>query len=103
MKNLKIDQERIEAFCAKWRIRELSLFGSVLRDDFGPDSDVDVVVSFRDDEQWSLWDHLHMNEELAEIMGRKVDLFTRRGIEDSPNWLRRKSIMESLETLYVQG
>jgi len=103
MKNLKLNRERIEAFCEKWRVRELALFGSVLRDDFGPHSDVDVVVSFLDDDQWSLWDHLRMKEELAEIMGRKVDLFTRRGIEDSPNWLRRKNIMESLETLYVQG
>ena len=72
--NIPIPPDALEAFCQKWRVRELSLFGSVLRDDFGPDSDVDVLVSFDEDAPWSLWDLIGMQDELAELFGRRVDL-----------------------------
>lgn len=99
---IAIDHEKLDAFCRKWKIRELSLFGSVLRDDFGPKSDVDVLVSFEPDERWSLWDHYHMQEELKELFGRDVDLLTRRSVERSENWIRKKSILEGAETVYEQ-
>jgi len=97
---MAIDRDKISAFCRKWKVKELALFGSVLREDFGPDSDVDVLVSFEADAAWNLWDHHHMNEELQEILGRKVDLVTRPAVERSPNWIRRKAILESAETIY---
>jgi hypothetical protein len=102
MKNsLGLDQEKIANFCRHWKITELSFFGSILREDFGPESDVDVLVSFAPDADWSLFDHMEMEEELSAILGRNVDLVSRRAIERSRNWLRRKAILESAEPLYV--
>ncbi|MFH1137951.1 MAG: nucleotidyltransferase family protein [Pseudomonadota bacterium] len=74
---------------------ELSLFGSALREDFRPDSDIDLLVSFAPDSAWSLLDHARMEQELSDILVRKVDLVTRRAVEGSGNWIRRKSILDS--------
>jgi len=100
---LEINRSKIVGFCKKWKITELSFFGSALRDDFRPDSDVDVLVSFASDESWDLFDHMAMEEELAGIIGRRVDLLTRRSVERSENWIRRKSILSGSETYYVAG
>jgi len=98
---IAIDQERITDFCRRWKIVELSLFGSVLRDDFRADSDIDVLVSFAPDAEWSLFDHVAMEDELTAMIGRKVDLVSRRAIERSENWIRRKAILGSAEPVYV--
>jgi predicted nucleotidyltransferase len=98
---IAIDREQIAEFCRRWKIVEFSLFGSVLRDDFGPDSDVDVLVSFAPDTSWSLFDHVRMEDELAALVGRKVDLVSRRAIERSENWIRRKAILGGAEAVYV--
>ena len=76
--NVEIPAASLESFCHKWRVRELSLFGSVLRDDFGPGSDVDVLVSFADDAPWSLWDLTAMGDELA-TLGRGTRGLGREG------------------------
>ena len=96
-----LDQERLEAFCRKWDVAELSLFGSVLRDDFRPDSDVDVLVSFAEGARRSLFDLVAMEEELRGILGRDVDLVERKAVERSENYLRRRRILRSAEPLYV--
>ena len=96
-----IDHETLAEFCEKWKIRELSLFGSVLRDDFCADSDIDVLVSFRDDSAWTLFDHLRMEEELAKLFGRPVDLISHRGLKRSRNWLRRDAILSGAERIYA--
>lgn len=96
-------REKVAGFCRKWRVTELALFGSVLREDFGPGSDVDVLVSFASETRWSLWDHYEMEQELGALLGRRVDLLTRRSVEQSPNWIRRKAILESAETIYGRG
>jgi predicted nucleotidyltransferase len=101
--NLEVADEAIAAFCGKWRITEFALFGSVLREDFGPESDVDVLVTFEAGARWTLFDLVHMEDELAEIFGRKVDLAERAGIEQSENYIRRRSILRSAETVYVRG
>ena len=98
---INIDREKLTAFCQKWKITELSLFGSVLRDDFGPDSDVDVLVTFADGARWSLFDHLKMEEELAGLLGREVDLVSRRAIERSKNWVRKEAILAGAEPIYA--
>jgi hypothetical protein len=90
----------IAAFCQRWQITELAFFGSVLRDDFRPDSDVDVLVTFAPGMEWSLFDHIAMEEELSALIGRKVDLVSRRVIECSNNWIRRKAILETAEPFY---
>lgn len=101
--NIEVGDEAIAAFCGKWRITEFALFGSVLREDFGPESDVDVLVRFEPESHWTLFDLVHMEDELATIFGRKVDLAERAGIEQSPNWIRRRRILDSAETVYVRG
>ena len=98
---IPIPREKIAEFCERWKITELALFGSVLRDDFRPDSDVDVLVTFAPEAEWSLFDHVTMEEELSSILGRKVDLISRRAIERSGNWIRRKAILEAAEPFYV--
>lgn len=98
---IDVPRERIAAFCRKWKVVELALFGSVLRDDFGPDSDVDVLVSFASDARWSLLDESRMERELAELLGRSVDLVSRRAVQDSRNWIRRQAILASAEPIYV--
>jgi hypothetical protein len=98
---LQVDRSKIEGFCRKWQVSELSFFGSALRDDFRPDSDVDVLVSFAPGEKWDLFDHAQMEEELSGILGRKVDLLTRRSVERSANGIRRQSILSGSENYYV--
>ena len=94
-------REEIAAFCQRWQITELAFFGSVLRDDFRPDSDVDVLVTFAPGIEWSLFDHIAMEEELSARLGRKVDLVNRRALERSSNWMRRKAILETAEPFYA--
>ncbi len=93
-----IDRKRLTAFCRKWRILEFSLFGSVLRDDFRPDSDIDVLVSFEPDAPWSLLDIITMKEELEGIFGREVDLVEKKALR---NPFRRRSILNSYEVIYA--
>ena len=98
---IAVPRETIEAFCHKWRITELALFGSVLREDFRPDSDVDVLASFAPDAAWSLLDHQRMEQELAALLGRRVDLVTRRSVERSGNFIRRRAILDSARSVYA--
>ncbi len=86
----------IADFCRKWHVTEFALFGSVVRDDFGPESDVDVLVSFAPDVRYSLFDLVDMQDELVAIFERKVDLVTRRAVERSMNEWRRQAILGSL-------
>lgn len=99
--NIQIPQKKIADFCRRWKIIELALFGSVLRSDFSSDSDIDILVSFSPDAEWGLFDHVQMEEELKVILGRRVDLISRRAIERSPNWIRRKAILETARPYYV--
>lgn len=88
-----IPQERIEEFCRRWKVREFALFGSILRDDFGPESDVDVMVDFAAEDTPSLLDHVAMQEELADLLARRVDLVTRRAVEESRNPIWRRAVL----------
>lgn len=99
--HIDIPREKIAEFCKKWQIREFSFFGSVLRDDFRPDSDIDVIVDFAPEASHSLFDLVDMTDELKEIFGRDVDLLTKRSVEQSRNYIRRKAILSSIEVVYV--
>src|SRR5690554_1755974 len=96
---IEVPHERLAEFCQKHGIRKLELFGSVLREDFGPDSDVDVMVEFEPGRTPGLAFFV-MDEELATIFGRKVDLHTRRSVEDNPNYIFRKHALSHVETVY---
>jgi predicted nucleotidyltransferase len=95
---IKIDQSRIVEFCKRWKVKEFALFGSVLRDDFRPDSDVDVLLGFASDAKWDLFDLATMYDELQLMFGRKVDLVENGTIR---NPFRRQSIMSTREILYA--
>lgn len=95
---LDYSRERIESLCRKWKVRELSLFGSVLRDDFGPESDVDLLVTFANDAPWDLWDLLDLRSELKGIFGREIDLVEERSLR---NPYRRRSILSSKHVIYA--
>jgi hypothetical protein len=99
--SLPIDAEKLREFCREWSISELAVFGSILRDDFGPESDVDFLATFAPEARWSLLDHVRMQDELAAIVGRRVDLVTRRAVENSRNHIRRRAILESAQVLHV--
>lgn len=101
MARIELPKEKIREFCRKWRITEFSLFGSVLREDFGPESDIDVLVSFAPESRWSLFEMVEMQEELKQLVGHEVDLVERKAVESSPNYIRRRHILESAELFDV--
>lgn len=90
--------QRIEDFCRKWRVKEFAVFGSVLRDDFRPDSDVDVLVELQPDHGLSLFDWIDMIEELKSLFGRDVDLVSKGGLN---NPIRRREILNTARVLYA--
>ena len=94
---IDIPKEKIEDFCRRWKIKEMAIFGSALRDDFGPESDIDLLVTFSEEARWSLFDWLEMIEELKKITGRDIDLVDRESIR---NPFRRRSILARMEAIY---
>jgi uncharacterized protein len=99
--NIQLPSEEITAFCQRWQVKELALFGSVLRPDFGPDSDLDVLVTFEPDANWGLFDHVQMQTELQQLLQRDVDLISRRAVEQSHNKYRRQEILSTAQVVYV--
>ena len=98
---LRLSETDLAAYCQRWQIVEMSLFGSVLRDDFGSDSDIDVLVDFPPETMIGLRERIAMEEELVKILGREVDLVDRRAVERSQNYIRRKSILGSAQVVYA--
>jgi len=92
----------VEEFCIRWKITELALFGSVLREDFCPSSDVDVLVTFHAEASWSLLEVIQAEQEFASLIGRNTDLVERQVVEQSENWIRRRNILNSARTIYAQ-
>jgi len=101
VRNLDLPEKQIAGFCRRWRISEFALFGSVLRDDFDPESDLDVLVTFAADADWSLLDHVRMEQELSTLLGRRVDLLSRQSVERSHNWIRRQEILDTARVVYA--
>ena len=99
----QLSPDRLAKFCQRWKITELAVFGSALRDDFHPESDVDILATFAADAHWSLFDLVTMQEEFRAMVGREVDLVDRGAVEKSENYIRRRHILESAEPIYVAG
>jgi len=95
---IDIPMNRVAAFCEKWQLAELSVFGSVLREDFRPDSDVDVLVTFRPGAAMTFESFLDMRDELRDIFGREVDLVEKRLVT---NPFRRQQILTTRKVLYA--
>lgn len=88
-------------FCEQWQIVELSIFGSILRDDFNAESDIDFLVTFARDSHRSLLDLIKMEQQLKDLLNRKVDLVTKSSIEQSHNWIRRQDILTAAQVIYA--
>lgn len=97
---LAVDESRLADFCRRWKIAQLAVFGSARRPDFRPDSDVDFLVTFSPDADWSLFDYVTMERELSDLVGRGVDLINRKAVERSSNWIRREAILKGAEPLF---
>lgn len=95
-----IPREELAAFCRKNGIVRLAVFGSAVRDDFGPKGDIDVLEDFDRSHRPSLMDVVEIESELSELLGRDVDMLTRASVERSRNHIRRRSILESTEVVY---
>ncbi len=101
LKPIELPMQQIQEFCDRWQITEFALFGSVLRDDFRPDSDIDVLVTFAPTAKRGLSETLQMKDELQALLGRKVDFIVKAALDRSDNWLRRKNILESAQVIYA--
>ncbi len=97
---IDLPMDQIADFCRRWQITEFALFGSVLRDDFRPDSDIDVLVTFAPDASRSIGVVIYAEEELETLFGREVDFVERSVVEASSNYIRRESILRSAVTIY---
>jgi uncharacterized protein len=96
--NVKLDREALAEFCRKWRVRELSIFGSALREDFGPDSDLDFLVSFEPGTPLDIDWLMDMKEELEALFGRPVDLVEKEFLRNP--W-RKYEILRTREVIYA--
>lgn len=102
MKNIDLDSERIEVICQQWQISELALFGSVLREDFCSTSDIDILISFADSAKISFFDLEEIEQQFSQLFDRPVDVVTKRAIERSHNWIRKKNTLENAQVVYEQ-
>ncbi|TVQ18449.1 MAG: nucleotidyltransferase [Leptolyngbya sp. DLM2.Bin15] len=92
--------ESLKTFCQKWQIVEFSVFGSALREDFRPNSDLDVLVQFTPNAPWTIVDLITMQQDLEDLVKRDVDLIEKRVIETSDNWIRRNEILNTAQVIY---
>ncbi len=100
---IALPQKALAAWCDRWKVQELYLFGSILRDDFQPEnSDIDIMVKFLPQASWGL-EFASMKQELEKLFARKVDLLTKASVEKSENWIRRQEILDTAKLLYVAG
>ena len=97
-----LELKDIALFCKRWKIREFAVFGSILRDDFKPESDVDILVTFSQNAEWGLFDHVQIRNELESMLNRKVDLVTRRALEQTQNQILRDRILNSAEVIFSE-
>lgn len=98
---ISIPKQKINEFCLRWKISELALFGSVLREDFNAGSDIDLLVRFFPEARYGLFDMVRMQDELKQVFGREVDLVEWSAIAQSRNYIRRNEILGSLEAIYA--
>jgi uncharacterized protein len=98
IEKFNIPKDKLDEFCRRWRIVEMGFFGSILREDFGKESDVDVLVSFAPNSSWTLLDLIAMQDELSDLFGRKVDLVEREALR---NPFRRREILRTVELVYA--
>ena len=98
---LNTSNDKLKLLCQKYKVKELSLFGSSLRNDFNSESDIDLLITFDEKAEFSLFDMVHIKEEFEKLFGRSVDLVSKKGIERSKNIYRKKAILENSMVIYA--
>jgi len=98
---LEVNEEAFRQVCRKWKISRLEIFGSARTGQLRPNSDIDLLVDFEPNEDWSLMDLARAEEDFSSLFGRRADLVVRRSLEKSANWIRREAILSSTEMVYV--
>ncbi len=101
--NIEIPYEQIAAICERWHITELALFGSVLRDDFRPDSDIDFLIRFGPQFEHDIENYEAIENEFKVLLGHRIDLVVRKYVEQNSNYLLRRYILNSAQTIYAAG
>ncbi len=101
-RRLKIEPEQLKEICQQWKIIELALFGSVLKDDFNAQSDIDILVSFDEGTAIAFFDLETIEEQLSMLFNRPVDLVTRKAVQQSHNWIRKQNILSNSQVIYEQ-
>ena len=99
--DLGISQEQLEQFCWRWKIGRLAVFGSAAEGTLRPDSDIDLLVTFVPDADWTMFDHYAMEDELTRMFGRDVDLVSIRALEENPNPAYRREIEATARQIYA--
>ncbi|ACK72285.1 DNA polymerase beta domain protein region [Gloeothece citriformis PCC 7424] len=99
---LNVSYEQLGQLCQAWNIIELALFGSVLREDFNSNSDIDILVSFAENARITFFDLDIIEAQLSQLFNRPVDLVTKKSILNTHNWIRRKNILENTKIIYEQ-
>jgi hypothetical protein len=100
---IELPMDKIADFCRRWKIARLEVFGSVLRGDFRPESDVDFIASYVPEVHWSLLDRVHMKHEMEDMLGRSVDLLNRRALEHDRQNDRAAGILAQARLLYAES
>ncbi|MBI3961063.1 MAG: nucleotidyltransferase domain-containing protein [Chloroflexi bacterium] len=98
----KLQSKAVADYCRRWQVVELAVFGSVLRDDFSDESDVDLLLTFDDSAQGTLYEYVLMKEEMEKLLNRDVDLIDRRALQRSKNRIRREEIEQTAKTIYSE-
>lgn len=99
---LGLSTEEIVQFCQQWNIMEFALFGSVLSNQFHPNSDIDILIRFAPNTRQGLLTLAKIKHALEAQIGRKVDIVLKESIENSENWIRRNDILKSAQIIYDQ-
>ena len=98
--SVEIPDNQLRQFCQRWKVSELAIFGSALREDLPHDSDVDILISFKPEIQWGLFDLVNMENELKTIFGKEIDLVEKKAVENSRNYIRRKGILDGAQIIF---
>jgi predicted nucleotidyltransferase len=98
--SVEIPEEHLRRFCQRWKVSELAIFGSALHENYAHDSDVDLLISFKPDIQWGLFDLVTMENELKIIFGKEIDLVEKNAVNNSQNYIRRKGILDGAQIIF---
>ena len=101
IRNINIQEEQLREICKRYLIRELAIFGSTLREDFNDKSDIDLLIEFEPKSGITLFNIVDLKEEFEKLFGRDVDIVSKKAIQRSRNYLKRKAILENFKVIYV--